>query len=108
MEAVSDIVKNAVSAFAAGGGGATVYTATLTLPGACGVFEHSEALSHVGALATHRVQVWLQPGADDDENVAEMIDLSTVWATPNTNTITFGASFRDTSSGPIKIFYTVN
>jgi hypothetical protein len=84
-----------------------VGAATLTVPGPAGRFEHSETFAVPNATATSRVAVWLQPGTDTDENVAEMLDVVALWAQSASGSITIGASFREPTSGGVKVLYEV-
>lgn len=75
--------------------------AVLTL--ATNRFEHEETVAAVGVTGTSRVNVWLAPASDADENVPEMIDLITMSAAPGIGQITVTAAFDIPTAGPLKI-----
>jgi hypothetical protein len=78
------------------GGGATI-----TLSAAA--FEHQQTITATGVTGSNRINVWLDPATDDDENVPEMLDLVTLAAAPGTDQITVTATFATPTSGPVKI-----
>jgi hypothetical protein len=96
-------------ALAGGGGGSSLSgTSVITLPGARGVFEWSETVAAPGVLATDSLFVFFAKGSDVDENGAETLDPTcNPVATASLDQITFDASFRELTSGPIKLSWKV-
>ena len=79
----------------------TYGSASLSLPSAR--YEHYETITAVGVAVTSMIDVWLDPGTDQDENVAEMLDIVTLAGTPKANQIDIVATFDTPTSGNIKI-----
>lgn len=84
----------------AGGGtsGAAVVTVTTN-----GAFEWSETVAAVGVTAGQRIMVSIASHADTDENSAETLDINTMSGTALAAQITFEMSFREPTSGPIRL-----
>lgn len=76
-------------------------TATVTLGTAA--FQHSETVAAVGVTPASVVLVSLAPVVDADANDPEMLDVVALWATPGTDTITFGLTFSTKTVGPVKL-----
>lgn len=68
-----------------------------------GRYEHTETIAALGVTASQRISVWLHPALDTDENTPDMTDLISLAAAPGTDQITVTASFREPTSGPLKI-----
>lgn len=107
MKSLSDITKDAVSAFAAGGGVGASGILTITLPGFRGAFEHTETVAVAGVSASDRIMLALAPHLDTDENGHDMLDVKTLAANAGTDTIEVVATFSELTSGPIKLIYKV-
>jgi hypothetical protein len=75
--------------------------ATVTVPVAA--FQHSETVAAVGVTPASVVLVSLAPALDADANDPELLDCVSLWATPGTDTITFGLTFAVPTVGPIKL-----
>ena len=52
-----------------------------------------------------RILCWLNSTDDADENDPETIDLSTITGKGGSGSITFTATFREPTSGPVKVLY---
>ena len=89
------------SQISGGGGGGLAGAATVTLSAAA--FQHSETVAAVGVLPASVVLVSLAPALDADDNDPELLDCVSLWATPGTDTITFGLTFSTKTVGPVKL-----
>jgi len=69
-----------------------------------GVFEHVETVLALGVTADARVSLSLfKDSTDVAENDPEMLDVSSMWATPGVDVIDVGITFGTPTSGPIFI-----
>jgi hypothetical protein len=89
------------------GGGSLSGTATITLPYQSGALEWTETVAAPGVLATNTILALLAPGSDADENNADLIDLITLVARPELDSITFTLTVSSPASGPILINWKV-
>lgn len=93
---------------AGGGSGTLSGTATIDLPDGRGRIEHSETVAAVGIVPGNTVVAFFAAGLDDDENNAEMLDPNcNPVALAGTDEITITATFREPTSGPVKILWKV-
>jgi hypothetical protein len=93
---------------AGGGGGTLSGTATITLPNGRGVLEWTETVAAVGIVPANTVVAFFAAGLDDDENNAEMLDPNcNPVAVAGTDEITITGTFREPTSGPVKIIWKV-
>lgn len=76
-------------------------TATITVP--ANSFEDTETVAATGVTGASRVNVWLAPHDDSDENSPELLDIAAMQATPGSGTITVTMAFLTKTSGPIKL-----
>jgi hypothetical protein len=91
-----------------GGGGTLSGTATITLPNGRGVLEWTEAVAVAGIAPTDTVIAFFAAGLDSDENNAETLDPNgNPFALAGTGELTITATFREPTSGPIKIIWKV-
>lgn len=88
-----------------GGGGGTAGTATVTIPGPAGLFEHEETVAAVGTTSASTIIPSLAHHSDDDENHEQLLDLVTLTAEPGTDAITFRMAFSQRTSGIIRVNY---
>ena len=88
-------------ALPSGGGSALSTVATVTVP--ANHMEHVETVTFTGCTALKRLLVSVAPHADTDENDAEMLDIGAVSASPGADAVTLTLSFREPTSGPIKL-----
>lgn len=99
---VYDDVLGTLTVSATGGGGSVLSgDATLTL--STNKYEHEETVAAVGVTGSNRVNVWLAPTTDSDENDADTLTVTGMQAAPGTDQITVRVGFRDPTHGPIKI-----
>lgn len=99
---VYDDVLGTLTVSATGGGGSVLSgDATLTL--STNKYEHEETVAAVGVTVSNRVNVWLAPTTDSDENDADTLTVTGMQAAPGTDQITVRVGFRDPTHGPIKI-----
>ncbi len=81
---------------------------TVTLPDDRGVLEWSETIAAVGVAASDAIFAIFAPGADADENTADMLDPSgQPVVVAGTDQITVSVAFREPTSGPIAILWKV-
>lgn len=85
------------------GSGGLAGTATITVPGGVGQLDWEESVTAAGVSADMAVFLSLAPASDADENVPEMVALSSLSGTPGPDTITISATFSEPISGPIKL-----
>lgn len=83
------------------GGGGVSGAGVITLPTAR--YEHEETIAAVGVTLENRINVWLAPGLDTDENTSDMTDLQSISAVPGNAQITVLAAFSQLMRGPLKI-----
>jgi hypothetical protein len=81
-------------------------SATITMP-ADGAFEDEEVITALGVTPSSRVLVYLAPGADSNENTADMLDLVTLSGISGTDQITVQAQFSTKTSGPILLNWSI-
>lgn len=93
----------------AGGGGATLSgSATIILPDGRGHIEHTQTVAAVGIVPANTIVAFFAAGLDDDENNAELLDPAcNPVAVAGTDEITITATFREPTSGPVKIIWKV-
>lgn len=94
------------SEIGSGGGGGTPSLsgeATVTVPTG---WDCEQTIAAVGVTPSMRVFAALAPTTDADENDPSMLDLLTLWARPGVGQITFGLTFSEITSGPIKLIWT--
>ena len=78
--------------------------ATVTIAEVRGVFEHAQTVAAIGVSLASRVTISLaQDATDVAENDPEMLDVSSMWATPGVDQINVGITFGTPTSGPIVI-----
>ena len=110
MEVNCDLVAvghhGGASAFAAGAATASG-AATITLPQGSGTLEWTEQVAAAGITADQVIFCQLAPGADANENTADMIDLITLVAVAGVDTITFTLTLSSPLSGPVLINWKV-
>lgn len=94
-------VQGAIDQLAAGGGGLSG-EATITITRLGGAFEWTEVVTATGVTASNKIMLGLAAATDDDENCAELLDISALEAVPSTDAITITVSFPVPVSGPIK------
>lgn len=87
-------------------GKSIIKTATANL-GVRGVFEHRETISDASVSASSKIVLSLAGSTDGDENDAEMLDLYGMSAIPADGNITVVMSFKEKTSGPIKLNYSI-
>lgn len=85
------------------GAGALAGTATITAPGPAGVIEWEETAAAGGVVPASRIFLALAPSADEDENCADMLDVSALSGRAGTDQITITAAFAEAVSGPVKL-----
>lgn len=81
-----------------------VKTATLTIPFP-GAYEHTQTVADTAVGVSDRLQAWLAPTADSDENDPELLDLVTLTAQAGNDSVTFTITFSEITSGDILVFY---
>lgn len=86
-----------------GGGGGLGGVATVTVPTQSGQLEHTQTVSAVGVTPSSVVIVSLAGAQDTDENDPELLDVTSLWATPLSGQITIGLTFATPTSGPINV-----
>lgn len=90
--------------FGGGGGGGSVLSAeVIVTPAARGRIEHEETVTFTGCLPANKVFVSVAPHLDSDENSAEMLGIDAISATAGTDQATVLMSFREPTSGPIRL-----
>lgn len=106
-EALVDIVKAAVSAFAPGGGSTLTGVCTVTPAAGLGVLEWDATVAVPGVTTASRVALSIASHADTDENANDMLDIQTLVGVPGLDQIEIIATFSAPTSGPIKLNYMV-
>lgn len=79
--------------------------ATVTLPDGAGVFDHTQTITAEGVAPTDTLSVMLAPALDANENVPEMLSLTSLSALAGTGEFTLTLEFAERSSGPINILW---
>jgi hypothetical protein len=90
-----------------GGSGAAWVAASLTVSDGKGAFEVSTTVASVGVTPASVILTKLAPALDTDENDPELLSLDTLIAVPGTDQFTLLATFRELTSGIIKIQYQI-
>lgn len=85
--------------------GSSVLSGTSTVILSSSVYEYEGDITATGVTGSSKPMVWLQAGADSDENVSDMLDLVSIAGTPGTGLITVKLSFREPTSGPILLYW---
>lgn len=93
--------------WAAAGGATLSGQSTITIPNGAGQLEWTEQVAAAGVLAINTLLCHLAPGADANENTADMIDLVTLSAVAALDTITFTITLSTPLSGPVLINWKV-
>lgn len=101
ITALSDISRAGTSAFLSGGGGATLYIASLTISPAQ-MLEASSSVSVAGVTAASKVFAQLVPNTDWD---ADDLAGYAVVATPGVDSITFALSGPGPIVGTFSVVY---
>lgn len=68
-------------------------------------YEYEGSFAAVGVTASDRVMVWLRAGTPQDENTADMLELSSISATADTDSITVNIKFTELTKGPILLHW---
>ncbi len=77
----------------------------VTLPSGGGVLEHTQTVAAEGVTTGSVISVSLAPHNDVDENSPELLDLSSISATPLTNQLAVTLTFATRTSGVVKLAY---
>lgn len=77
----------------------------VTLPNGRGVLEHTQTVAAEGVTTGSVISVSLAPHSDADENSPELLDLSSISATPLTNSLAVTLTFATRTSGVVKLAY---
>jgi hypothetical protein len=102
----NDVANTLTVASSGGGGGGSSLsgTAVITVPqDNRGRFEWTQSVTATGVTASSKVTVYLVATPDSDENVPEMLDVSSIAALPSTNSLEVTITFPELTSGPITI-----
>lgn len=92
-----------------GSGGSLVWSsATVTVPGPKGQFEHVETVIDAAVVPSSVIMMKLAPVTHDDENSPEMVVVEEMVATPGTGQFEVLLTFNELHSGPIKVQYQVS
>ncbi len=87
-------------------GTALAGSATIVLSQATGGrFEHVETIPATGVTAASRVYLALAPADDTDENSPELLDLVALSGAAATDAIAITATFREPTSGLVKLYW---
>ena len=89
------------------GAGAAWTAAIITLPAGMGAFEARTTIVSAGVTTSSVILTKLAPALDTDENDPEFLSLDTLIALPGTGAFEILITFRELTSGPIKLQYQI-